>query len=254
MKNITYYLYWYHLDTDTNPYIEGYIGITNDLNRRHKEHKYSSNKQNSTYINSAFTRAINKHNGIDSLTKTVLHSGGYEEICALERKYRPFLHIGWNIAVGGEHPGIENVFKGVNNRWSKSQKEAIGKAHKGKTLPREQIDNLINTHRETHPSCKEIALFHKDNYPVLYTYHSIGEASRQLDIPRSRLKYKVTTKVTSYGEDGWAVLFDRDYDRSNTPTGRELSGKVQKGKPKPSIQGKNHWKNKQTSVSSNEAD
>ena len=246
-----YYLYWYKLPIHTDPYTEGYIGITNDLNRRHKEHKYSANPLNSTFIDSHFTRAINTYGGIDSLEKELLHTSDYETICALERKYRPELNIGWNIAVGGEHPGKVSIFKGSTNRWTVEQKEAIGNAHKNKTISEEhknalKVKNRANTNLGTN-----VTLFHSSNYVLTYTFHSLSEASRQLDIPLSRLKSKNLRKNTSYGEDGWAILFDKTFDRSTTPTGRELAGKVMKGIKRPQQQGINHWKNKNKNTSAN---
>ena len=250
-----YYLYWYRLPIHTDPYTQGYIGITNDLNRRHKEHKYSSNSANKTFIDSHFTRAINTYGGIHSLVKEVLHTADYETICTLERKYRPTLNIGWNIAVGGEHPGKVNIFKDTIDRWTQEQKEAIGKAHKGKSISDEHRKALSDKNRASISLGTPITLFHSSNYVLIYTFHSISEASRQLGIPLSRLKSKNLRKTTSYGEDGWAILFDKNFDRSTTPTGRELAGKALKGVKRPNQQGKNHWKNKnkETSASSNEA-
>ena len=249
-----YYLYWYHLDTHTDPYLEGYIGITNDLNRRHKEHKYSANKRNKTYICTHFTKAINTYGGIDNLVKDILYTcDTYEEVISLEYKYRPTLSIGWNIAIGGEHPGVESPLKGKTDRWSEDKKTLIGSYHKGKTISEAHRKALSEKNKANTNLGTSIKLFHKSNYVILHTFHSISEASRQLGIPLSRLKSKNQRKHTSYGEDGWAVLFDPMFDRSKTPTGRELVAEKIKGKPKPSIQGRNHWKNK-TSVSSNDAD
>ena len=251
--NNTYYLYWYKLPEYTDPYTQGYIGITNDLSRRHKEHKYSANKSNKTYLDTHFTRAINAYGGIDKLTREILAEASYEEICTKEREYRPTLSIGWNIAVGGEHPGIVSPLKGVTTRWSTEQKQKIGDFHKGKTIS-EEHKRIVGEKNKLNPKlCTPITLFHKDDYKTIYTFHSISEASRQLSIPLSRLKSKHQRKTTSYGEDGWAILFDENFDRSKTPTGKQLASQANKNKPRPSIQGKNHWKNK-TSVSINDTD
>lgn len=241
----TYYLYWYHLPEHTDPYTQGYIGITNDLERRHKEHKYSANKQNKTYLCTHFTKAINAYNGIDNLEKDILAEASYEEICTLERNYRPTLSIGWNIAVGGEHPGALSPFKGLTTRWSEEQKQIIGNYHKGKTISETHKQALREKNRQNPSLCTPISLFHKDNYVILYTFHSISEASRQLGIPLARLKSKHQRKHISYGEDGWAVLFDPMFDRSTTPTGRALAGKAIS---------KTKSLNKHTSVSTNDAD
>lgn len=255
MKNCTYYLYWYHLDTHTDPFSEGYIGITNDLSRRHKEHKYSADATNASYINTHFSKAINKYGGIDNLSKDVLHEGSFECIVALERKYRPVLSIGWNIAIGGGVASAISPLKGRTDRWTQAQKDAIGKAHKGKTISEEHRRAVSEKNKANPALGAKVSLFHKDNYVILHSFHSLSEASRQLNLPLSRLKSKHLRKRTSYGEDGWAILFDSSFDRSTTPTGRELAGLANKGKPKPTLRGDNHWKNKQfTSVSTNDTD
>lgn len=248
-----YYLYWYKLPEHNDPYTQGYIGITNDLKRRHKEHKYSANKRNKTYLDTHFTKAINAYGGIDKLEKVVLMEASYEEICAIERQYRPTLSIGWNIAVGGEHPGSVSPLKGCTTRWNNEQKAKIGSYHKGKTISEEHKQALREKNRKNPNICKEVALFHKSNYVILHKFHSLSEAARQLGIPLSRLKSKHQRKSTSYGEDGWAILFDPMFDRSTTPTGRQLAGQKNRNKPKRSIQGKNHRKHK-TSVSTNDTD
>ena len=248
----TYYVYWYRLPEHNYPYTQGYIGITNDLKRRHQQHTYSANQDNKYKLDTHFTRAISKYGSIDSLVKEVLYEGTFEEAYNLEYEYRPQLNLGWNVCTGGEHSGI-SIFKGTSNRWSAQQKEAIGKAHRGKTLSTEHIGALRSKNRASKSLGTAISLFHKDSYHILHTYHSISEASRQLNLPLSRLKSKNQSKVTSYGEDGWAVLFEPTFDRSTTLTGRQLAGIKQRGKEKPLLQGKNHWKNK-TQVSSNEAD
>lgn len=221
-----YYLYWYRLPEHTDPYTQGYIGVTNDLKRRHNEHKYSSNKRNKTYICTHFTNAINLYGGIDKLIKEVLHEqDSYEEVYTLERKYRPSIDIGWNIAVGGEYPGEVSPLKGKTDRWDDAKKALIGSYHKGKTISEEHKKALSQKNRANVNLGTSVTLFHKDAYEVTYTFHSLSEASRQLDIPLPRLKSKNLRKKTSYGEDGWAILFDESFDRSTTPTGRQLAGK-----------------------------
>lgn len=222
----TYYLYWYRLPEHTCPKTQGYIGMTNDIDRRCKQHKYQSDETNMTYIDSPFYRAVNKHGGLDALTFEILSEGTFEDICRLEHDYRPALYVGWNIAVGGEHPGAVSIFKGVTDRWTEEQKENISKHHKGKTLSEEHIKALREKNRASVSLGTEITLYHQDDPNKLYTYHSLSEASRQLDIPLSRIKSKHLRKYSSYGEDGWAVLFDPNFDRSSTPTAKELRSKA----------------------------
>lgn len=220
-----YYVYWYHLEAHTNMSTEGYIGITNNLLRRAKEHKYSANKSNATYIQSHFTHAINKY-GLNSIKRTIVYEGNFKTACVLEKTFRPTLNIGWNMAVGGEHPGAVNMFKGVRDRWTEEQKKAIGSAHSGKKLSAEHVEILRTKNRASTILGTPITLFHKDDHTKTYTYHSISEASRQLSIPLPRLKSKHFRKNTSYGNDGWAIQFEPSFDRSTTPTGRQLAGKA----------------------------
>lgn len=219
------YVYWYRLPEHSDPYSEGYIGITNNIERRKQQHKYCSNPSNKSYIDNHFYRAIQSYGGIDNLVFEILHTGSVDEVYAKEKEYRPSLSIGWNIAVGGEYSSV-SVFKGQTDRWSKAKKQQIGKAHKGKTLSKEHIEALRTKNRQNPNLCTSVTLYHKDDPNKLYTYHSLAEASRQLDIPLSRLKSKNLRKYSSYGEDGWAILFDPTFDRSTTPNGKELRSKA----------------------------
>ena len=220
-----HYLYWYRLPEHTDPYTQGYIGITNNIERRKQQHKYCSNPDNDSYIDNHFYHAVACYGGIDNLVFEILHTGTMEEIYKKEQEYRPVLYVGWNIAVGGQYNST-SIFKGITDRWTDSQKCAIGSYHKGKKLSQEHIEALRSKNKE-HPNlCTPITLYHSSDPDTLYTYHSISEASRQLGIPLSRLKSKHLRKVSSYGEDGWAILFDNNFDRSTTPTGKELRSKA----------------------------
>ncbi len=219
---ITHYLYWYKLPNHTCPITQGYIGITNDIKRRKLQHKYQSNPKNLSYIDTHFYRAVNAYGGLDALVFEILHEGTFEEICKLENNYRPQLNIGWNVAVGGEMPGAVSIFKGVTDRWNEEQKANISKHHKGKKLSEDHIQTLKGKNRASTSLGTEITLYHKDDPKKTYTYHSLSEASRQLEIPLSRLKSKHLRKYSSYGDDGWAILFDKKFDRSSTPTAKEL--------------------------------
>ncbi len=298
------YVYWYKLPNHKDINKDGYVGVTNNLNRRHLEHMGNSNN-----LQDHFQNAINKY-GKDNIEKIIVFSGTREESYDIESFYRPEKNIGWNFSKGGDdtigerrktpismyhkdsYPILQtfkssteasrvlnisigrvsqakhrkrevygkdgwailydttydrtatktytelismalrgkkktkdSIFKGMTNRWTNEQLKAISKVHKGKTISEEQKKLTRLKHQATHPSCKQILMFHKDNYVKLYSYHSISEASRQLNIPLSRLKSKNLRKSTSYGEDGWAILFDKSFDRSTTLTGRKLAGK-----------------------------
>lgn len=275
-----YTVYWYRRPNYTNPYTEGYIGITNDMQRRNLEHL-----RNTKF--SHFTNALKLYSDIEYI---ILHSKiSQKEASDLEYAYRSLPNIGWNSAVGGidtlatlsqpvtlyhesdcnklySFPSIAkaaeeldlgsarisqailrgrqqygydgwaimldesmdrtltksiselrsellkgipktkpSIFKGMTNRWTEEQKEAISKFHKGKVISEEQRKITGAKNRVNPNLCKQVTLKHK-NSEKEYVFHSISEASRQLNIPLSRLKSKAQRSLNTYGKDGWAII------------------------------------------------
>ena len=290
MNNHT--VYWYHLPTHNDPYTEGYVGVTNDMERRHLEHMRNSNG-----LVNHFYNAI-KHYGKAKIKLTMLHTNiNKQEAYDLESIYRSDSNIGWNFAAGGEcslnclnkevtlfhvsNPqkdytfesiklaaetlklgrerisqalirksniyGIDgwsvihentdksaiitvneaiskrfkgkkkhydNIWKGKTERWSEEERKRIGLQHKGKVISEKQkeITRIKNRFSST---CKEIQLNHKSEPNKIYTFHSVSEASRQLNIPLSRLKSKCLRPLGNYGKDEWAVIKLGSQDSSN---------------------------------------
>lgn len=278
MKN--YSVYWYKLPEHDNLYVQGYIGITNNMKRRNLEHRRNKSVTH-------FTNALKLY---DIVEYEVLHTElTIEEASDLEYAYRPSTNIGWNSAIGGsdslgvtlsvpitlyhesdhnklynfnsiteaadtikvsrarlaqaksrgkQHYGYDgwaivinptidrsttlNIaqiassrllgikrnkpshFKGVTTRWTDEQKQAISQTHKGKTISEEHKQALRNKNRISPSLCKQVTLKHKDS-DTEYTFHSISEASRQLELPLSRLKSKAQRPLNQYGLDGWAI-------------------------------------------------
>jgi hypothetical protein len=135
-----YKLYWIHDKEHTDPFSQGYVGITKrDTKQRFHEH---------------VTRK-----GYEDKEFSVLCIGSQEYISALEAKLRPESWIGWNNApgglTGGRPTGITTSgwkhseesrkarskrVMGENNPnygkpTSKKQKEAVSKARKGVPNP-----------------------------------------------------------------------------------------------------------------------
>jgi len=94
MKEQQNYVYWYRLNTYNNPFTEGYIGVTNDLARRHKEHMRTKTKTH-------FSNAVQKHGKVN-IIREVLFEGSKQEAYQVEEIYRQACNIGWNSAIGGE--------------------------------------------------------------------------------------------------------------------------------------------------------
>lgn len=99
-----------------------------------------------------------------------------------------------------------SVFKGVTDRWSEADKQRISKQHKNKIITEKQKDTVRAKNRANHTSCKQVVLQHINNLEMLHTFHSISEASRQLDIPLPRLKSKASRPLGRHGKDGWAIV------------------------------------------------
>lgn len=93
----THTVYWYKLKYHCNPFTQGYIGITNNFERRHKEH--FNDARNGKF--SHFCNAIRKH-GENKIQAEILHKCSDQEALDFENYYRPETSTGWNMAVGGE--------------------------------------------------------------------------------------------------------------------------------------------------------
>lgn len=90
-----YCLYWIHYVEHQNPYEDGYIGISANLQYRIQRYKQPGQK----------SRLLDKfQNGaiVTVLAKNLLH----HEAMLLEKKFREYRNIGWNLNSGGFMPPI----------------------------------------------------------------------------------------------------------------------------------------------------
>lgn len=88
-----YSLYWIHYPQHTDPYSEGYIGISIDPIARFAQHKRSSDNYR---VRSAISKGADLTILCHSITK--------EEAQILESQYRPTKMVGWNLTEGGGVP------------------------------------------------------------------------------------------------------------------------------------------------------
>jgi len=104
-----YVVYWIRRSNHNNIMTEGYVGITNNFDKRTQYHlKYC-------YDNPHLKQAISKYQDI---VVDVVYEGSKEECQTKELELRPSRLIGWNIAEGGGLPPSS-----VGRKWSALQKK-----------------------------------------------------------------------------------------------------------------------------------
>lgn len=84
----TQLLYWIHRIGETDPYTQGYIGITANLSVRMYSHKQSKTNAGKILLDGGYVSVLHERDTRDA-------------ICSLEYRYRPKPNIADNIAVGG---------------------------------------------------------------------------------------------------------------------------------------------------------
>jgi predicted GIY-YIG superfamily endonuclease len=89
-----YSVYWIRYQNHTDPFKEGYIGISNDPKKRFVEHKKYSKDNNMV------KGAIQKGAFIEILHSNLSENNALE----IEKSYRPKELIGWNLCEGGQMP------------------------------------------------------------------------------------------------------------------------------------------------------
>jgi len=113
-----HYVYWGHLAEHTDMFSEGYIGVTNDFERRKKNHLRGSDCHH-------FVNAINLH-GEKNIIFTKVLVADEDYAYTMEGKLRPEPEIGWNIAPGGKkspmrspetRKKVSEALKGEKNQW-----------------------------------------------------------------------------------------------------------------------------------------
>lgn len=84
MSDTIYTLYWIHTSEHTDPYSQGYVGITKrGIEKRFQEHKKHKNLSD------------------DYIIEELYSSSNKQKISDLEKEYRPDFNIGMNKNIGG---------------------------------------------------------------------------------------------------------------------------------------------------------
>ena len=143
--NKPYVVYWIRHPNHVDILSEGYVGITNNIDRRFKSHKNSNDCP-------ILAEAVSKY-GWDSLIKDVVIIGDKNYCEMMEYKLRTKERIGWNLNIGGNLPPV--CKKGSKKRpMTDEHRKKIGMSNKKPKPPRssEHIAkiraNMIRIHTE----------------------------------------------------------------------------------------------------------
>lgn len=136
-----YSVYWIKHKNHSNPYAEGYVGISKNPESRFKDHMKCTS-------NHPLPNAIKKYK--EDIEFTIILENITEAKARLvERQYRPEREIGWNLAEGGgmppsnkgtKRPGHSAYMKGEGNSFfgkhhSIETRKRLSERKKGKNHP-----------------------------------------------------------------------------------------------------------------------
>lgn len=235
---VEYIVYWYHLASHTDPYSQGYVGVTCQ-NEIRKSCHLNGRRGGSKILHQAF-----KKYGSENIIQDVLHTVNSKSLAyELEQKYRPVPRIGWNLAMGGGLPpdttgrkdsvevrekrnasvrkakaGKEypSVFKGMTSRHNEERRKAIGNFHRGKTISeahRKAISEKLSG--SDSPKAKAIHLVHVDKPDQVHSFPCIKTAADSLGIAYQALR-SVAQRTLKYNRTsepsrkGWICLSEDD--------------------------------------------
>lgn len=274
-------VYWYHLAEHTDPFTQGYIGVTCRPKARHLCHakgRHSGAK--------VLYQAFRKY-GEDQILKTILHQTSKTEAYVLEKQYRPSKKIGWNIAIGGGLPpdttgrkdslevclrraasvrkakagkAYPSIFKGMTDRHSPEMRKQIGLVHKGKTLSdAHKAAFTAKMSGEDNPKAKSICLVHTDTPSFVYRFPCVKTASDELGIAyqalRSQAQRMFRTGVSSEpNRQGWICLTELDAESPEEAVKKSIERVTTRIKVMPRAKGAAHAKSRSVHLESTEGE
>lgn len=125
------YLYWVGKKSHADIFKDGYVGFTSFTPQKRWNEHISDAKKGSAY---PIHKAIRKY-GSYGLTFKVICIGSADYCLALEKKLRPSRGLGWNIAIGGEAPGLGKTL-------TDEHKHAVSIAQKGRVRTSQERINV----------------------------------------------------------------------------------------------------------------
>ena len=112
------FVYWIHLPTHTDKSTQGYIGVSNNPQRRYRDHLNQASKTPNNPLSNAIT--LYK----DKLIYSIIYIGSEQSCYSLEQSLRPKSFIGWNY-----------LRKQAKSKLTPEGRDKISQARKGKPLP-----------------------------------------------------------------------------------------------------------------------
>lgn len=117
------HIYWIHLEEHNDISKEGYIGVSNQVEKRLKDHAYllETNMHENVHLSRAFLK-------YEDLRYDVLLKAPEQYCYDIEFVLRPSYNIGWNIAPGGNKPPPAKTGRGKGRKLSEEHKKSIAKS------------------------------------------------------------------------------------------------------------------------------
>lgn len=129
-------VYWIRAPEHTDMFSQGYIGVSNNSQRRFVEHSRARGNRHLAF-------AIQKH-GWGTLVKTEILVADVGYCLAIEAKLRPSDKIGWNLVAGGGKPpvltGDRPVLRG-RPAWNKGKKMLESTVEKVRAAVTKQMED-----------------------------------------------------------------------------------------------------------------
>lgn len=96
-----YSVYWIHLDTEVDPYVDGYVGVTCDIERRFNRHRIHAEERSSKRNTFPLYRAFRRYGLARFVFDVFLSNLDKWTAYNVEYALRPWKGIGYNIEHGG---------------------------------------------------------------------------------------------------------------------------------------------------------
>lgn len=162
-----YIVYWIKKPYHSDPYTQGYVGITKNFEQRKMAHAQS--------------RLIGRRLKNGAKFEVLYADLSKEEACLIEEKYRPEELIGWNINKGGNIPPSQ-----LGKVYEKQLRKGDYRTEAQKRAAAKHSERMKNNKNRTPRVC---VLFGR-------TFSSLKEAREALGLSISQAYYALNSELT----------------------------------------------------------